>query len=77
MYTPCGDVYVRSHTRMCVRVYACLISGLKHPLRIFSNQLDAYTLDIHQNPQFMSCETIYVFLVASDMARRDTSNCAI
>ena len=46
--------------RMCLRVCACMISWLKHPLRIFANPLDVYTLYICQNPPFMSSGTIYV-----------------
>ena len=45
---------------MCVCVCPRVISGLKHPLRIFSSPLDAYTLYTHQNPQFMSFGTTSV-----------------
>ena len=75
MYTPCGGVYVRSH--VCTCVCMCTINGLNHPLRIFANPLDAYTLYIRQNSQFMSRRTIYVFLVAGDVAQRDTFDRAI
>ena len=44
---------------MCARV----ISGLEHPLRIFPNPLDAYTLYTHQNLEFMSCGTISFVLI--------------
>ena len=55
----------------------CMINGLNHPLRILANPLDAYTLYICQNSQFMSRRTIYVLLVAGDVAQRDMSNRAI
>ena len=67
MYMPHGGIYVHSH--VCTCLWVCTITGSNHPLRIFANPLDAYTLYICQNPKFMSCRTIYVFLVAGDMAQ--------
>ena len=64
--------YVCLH--VCARLYARVISGLKHPLRIFADPLNAYTLYTHQNPQFMSYGTIYLCFYSQETWRNDEAS---
>ena len=56
--SPRGDICVHMCVRTCARVRARVTSRLKHPLKIFTNPLDEYTLCTRQNLELMSYGSI-------------------
>ena len=75
--SPCDDectrhvahsVYMCVH--VCTRVCMSVISGLKHPLRIFANPLDVYTIyTCRISLIFDTWDYFSLFLFSSDVAQ--------